>query len=133
MGNDEDAEGEEVGFGAMDVLAESARRVSEAEAEADAEEKEGEDDKSGAAGPKYSCAYCLKTFSRPSSLRIHTYSRKFLSWTRWSWADEKIRVNAPLSARNRHADADSRSSRISSVMPKSTPSPLPASPGQRAV
>ncbi|NXD32698.1 YL8J protein, partial [Spelaeornis formosus] len=26
------------------------------------------------AGPKYACAFCAKTFSRPSSLRIHTYS-----------------------------------------------------------
>ncbi|WWC70416.1 uncharacterized protein I206_104367 [Kwoniella pini CBS 10737] len=25
-------------------------------------------------GPKYTCAFCAKTFSRPSSLRIHTYS-----------------------------------------------------------
>ncbi|ORY32582.1 hypothetical protein BCR39DRAFT_450540, partial [Naematelia encephala] len=23
---------------------------------------------------KYSCSFCAKTFSRPSSLRIHTYS-----------------------------------------------------------
>jgi hypothetical protein len=29
-----------------------------------------------AQGPKYMCDYCAKTFTRPSSLRIHVYSRK---------------------------------------------------------
>lgn len=65
----------------MDVLAESARRVSEEEEHRRGAVvypgDEGEDSpKLGQAGPKYQCAYCTKTFSRPSSLRIHTYSRK---------------------------------------------------------
>jgi hypothetical protein len=63
----------------MDVLAESARRVSEEE-----EHRRGvnfpddleDSPRPGQVGPKYQCAYCTKTFSRPSSLRIHTYSRK---------------------------------------------------------
>ena len=67
----------------MDVLAESARRVSEQEQDAYRQAttayhiEDGEESpKPGQAGPKYQCAYCTKTFSRPSSLRIHTYSRK---------------------------------------------------------
>ena len=37
-----------------------------------------EDDEKGgsSSGPKYICAWCQKSFSRPSSLRIHTYSRE---------------------------------------------------------
>jgi hypothetical protein len=73
----------------MDVLAESARRVSEQEQDdyrrATTHAYPGEDrdvsPKPGQAGPKYQCAYCTKTFSRPSSLRIHTYSRKSPSCT----------------------------------------------------
>jgi len=63
----------------MEVLAESAsaRRVSEAAAEDEDSPTKGMIALSGA-GPKYACAFCAKTFSRPSSLRIHTYSRKFL-------------------------------------------------------
>jgi hypothetical protein len=68
----------------MDVLAESARRVSEQEQDdyrrATSHVYPGEDreesPRPGQAGPKYQCAYCTKTFSRPSSLRIHTYSRE---------------------------------------------------------
>jgi len=73
----------------MDVLAESARRVSEQEQDdyrratthAYSGEDRDESPKPGQAGPKYQCAYCTKTFSRPSSLRIHTYSRKSTSCT----------------------------------------------------
>ncbi|BEI91899.1 uncharacterized protein CcaverHIS019_0407190 [Cutaneotrichosporon cavernicola] len=66
------------GMRGMEVLAESARRV------ADAERKDSmEDDQpagspakpsGGPTGPKYPCQYCKKAFTRPSSLRIHTYS-----------------------------------------------------------
>ncbi|KLT44217.1 hypothetical protein CC85DRAFT_300650 [Cutaneotrichosporon oleaginosum] len=66
------------GMRGMEVLAESARRV------ADAERKDSmEDDQpagsparasGGSTGPKYPCQYCKKAFTRPSSLRIHTYS-----------------------------------------------------------
>ncbi|WWD17498.1 hypothetical protein CI109_101939 [Kwoniella shandongensis] len=64
----------------MDVLAEMANRVAPASADELKHRRGSEDDredspsKSGAGGPKYTCAYCAKTFSRPSSLRIHTYS-----------------------------------------------------------
>lgn len=67
-------------MGGMDVLAESARRVSEQEEHRRSVSYGTEDredsPKAGPGGPKYQCAYCTKTFSRPSSLRIHTYSRK---------------------------------------------------------
>lgn len=45
----------------------------------DAKDKEGSPPMTviqGPGGPKYQCGYCAKTFSRPSSLRIHTYSRE---------------------------------------------------------
>ncbi|KIR77382.1 hypothetical protein I306_05576 [Cryptococcus gattii EJB2] len=83
--------GVDVGVGAgdpalrgMEVLAESARRIAAAEEEQKAksveeeeveeaeEEKDEVPEKTG--GPKYTCTYCAKTFSRPSSLKIHTYS-----------------------------------------------------------
>lgn len=59
------------GMRGMEVLAESARRVSESN-----EDKDELNGESGGSlvGPKYTCAFCAKTFSRPSSLRIHTYS-----------------------------------------------------------
>ncbi|KAK8864201.1 hypothetical protein IAR55_001447 [Kwoniella newhampshirensis] len=65
----------------MDVLAEMANRVAPASGEETNLRRGSEDDREdspsksgGASGPKYTCAYCAKTFSRPSSLRIHTYS-----------------------------------------------------------
>jgi hypothetical protein len=61
------------GMRGMEVLAESARRVSESNEDKD--ELNGEAGGS-LVGPKYTCAFCAKTFSRPSSLRIHTYSRE---------------------------------------------------------
>lgn len=69
-------------MGGMDVLAESARRVSEEETRRvngimmGDHDREGSPKGGGPGGPKYQCAYCTKTFSRPSSLRIHTYSRE---------------------------------------------------------
>lgn len=70
-------------MGGMDVLAESARRVSEEETRRGSgmmmDDRNREDSPKGGGGPggpKYQCAYCTKTFSRPSSLRIHTYSRE---------------------------------------------------------
>ena len=92
------------GMSGMDILAESARRVSEAEtrsltppegsntaalaryaspAKASAVAVAGASGsaKSAArgpgAGPRYPCDFCAKTFSRPSSLRIHRFSREF--------------------------------------------------------
>jgi hypothetical protein len=84
---DGDGEVEETGLEAMEVLAESATRVSEAEeadmdGDGDAEEADQEKEVGGSSGqgstggPKYICVHCQKLFSRPSSLRIHTYSRK---------------------------------------------------------
>jgi hypothetical protein len=64
----------------MDVLAESARRAAAAEGYAhprgDSLSMSRPVSPSKAAGPKYSCGHCGKVFSRPSSLRIHTYSRE---------------------------------------------------------
>jgi len=68
-----DLEGED-GAGSMDVLAESAHRASEViDLKDDDRDREASPGR-GMPGPKYACAYCSKTFSRPSSLRIHTYS-----------------------------------------------------------
>ena len=72
---DGDTEMADHGMRGMEVLAESARRVSEAAAEEEDSPPKGLAGLAGA-GPKYACAYCAKTFSRPSSLRIHTYSRE---------------------------------------------------------
>jgi hypothetical protein len=64
------------GMRGMEVLAaESARRV--ADERNDHDEPAPSPTKPSASGPKYTCTFCAKTFSRPSSLRIHTYSRKF--------------------------------------------------------
>ena len=89
---DEDMAGDP-GMRGMEVLAESASRIQEAEK--DHEDSDHSPTKNGSvssasgllqgtivpgqggAGPKYACAFCAKTFSRPSSLRIHTYSREF--------------------------------------------------------
>jgi hypothetical protein len=64
----------ESGMGGMDVLAESAERAGAA-AEDGIAERDPSPPRNGT-GPKYTCSFCQKTFSRPSSLRIHTYSRK---------------------------------------------------------
>lgn len=72
-----DLDGED-GAGPMDVLAESARRASELIDGKDEDRDREASPGRGMPGPKYACAYCSKTFSRPSSLRIHTYSREFL-------------------------------------------------------
>ena len=67
-------------MGGMDVLAESAERAgaAAAEEEAEAAERDPSPVRNGT-GPKYTCSFCQKTFSRPSSLRIHTYSREYPS------------------------------------------------------
>jgi hypothetical protein len=68
------------GMRGMEVLAESARRVADAERKDSREDRELSPTKSNnnasSTGPKYTCQFCAKTFSRPSSLRIHTYSRE---------------------------------------------------------
>jgi hypothetical protein len=65
--SDDEAEG----MRGMEVLAESAQQRLAAEDEEERDESPGR-----AGGPRYECAYCAKTFSRPSSLRIHIYSRE---------------------------------------------------------
>ena len=62
----------------IEMLVDPARRVSEEDRKvANSEERDTSPGKAGAGGPpKYSCCHCAKTFSRPSSLRIHTYSRE---------------------------------------------------------
>ncbi|KAL1405392.1 hypothetical protein Q8F55_009023 [Vanrija albida] len=66
------------GMRGMEVLAESARRVADAERKDSSEDRDASPSKPSSggpsSGPKYACQYCAKTFSRPSSLRIHTYS-----------------------------------------------------------
>lgn len=75
--DDDDAVSKDDPMHGMEVLAESARRVSNAERR-DSDDREGSPTKGGAGtGPKYTCQFCAKTFSRPSSLRIHTYSREY--------------------------------------------------------
>lgn len=75
------------GMHGMEVLAESARRVADAErnktgAPSNNASSNGDLESSSpkaagsSSGPKYTCQFCHKTFSRPSSLRIHTYSRE---------------------------------------------------------
>ncbi|WVQ77215.1 hypothetical protein IAR50_006898 [Cryptococcus sp. DSM 104548] len=78
---------------------EEGKRASNGEASGSGEEEEGDEDMeeerdspgkapgslglgsgagvgggSGMGGPKYTCSYCAKSFSRPSSLKIHTHS-----------------------------------------------------------
>ena len=95
----------------MDMLAESARRVSEQD---DYRRGSGYPDdrddspKPGQVGPKYQCAYCTKTFSRPSSLRIHTYSRTSFLSVQCPHTDPQIPVNVHTSVKNPHADVASR-------------------------
>jgi len=60
----------------MEMLAEFAQRVAEEERKGRTSEERDPSPGKGGVGPKYTCAYCAKTFSRPSSLRIHTYSRE---------------------------------------------------------
>lgn len=62
----------EDGMRGMEVLAESAQRAADDDG---LDERDSSPGRSG--GPKYTCSFCAKTFSRPSSLRIHTYSREF--------------------------------------------------------
>jgi hypothetical protein len=102
---EEDAVGEveDTGMDAMEVLAQGATMVSKAQADAEGDhdpdnddDKDEEDRPPGRGGgggsgpgmvvPKYACAHCSKLFTRPSSLRIHTYSRKSLfDLTPWEW------------------------------------------------
>ncbi|WRT66153.1 uncharacterized protein IL334_003106 [Kwoniella shivajii] len=61
----------------MEVLVAAAAVEEERKVRNDSEDGEDSPLKSGNnpnGGPKYTCDYCAKTFSRPSSLRIHTYS-----------------------------------------------------------
>ncbi len=77
---DGDVDMKDPAMSGMEILAESARRLSEEERKVDGvESRDPSPSKAGAGagGPKYLCAFCAKTFSRPSSLRIHTYSREF--------------------------------------------------------
>jgi hypothetical protein len=118
------------GMRGMEVLAESARRVAEEERKTvGSEDREGSPGKGP--GPKYTCAYCAKTFSRPSSLRIHTYSRESFPSSPVMWHVRHVQVlNVRLKtrardrscARNHRADVDSRCNRTSSDTPRSTSS-----------
>jgi hypothetical protein len=128
---DEDVEmAGDPGMRGMEVLAESARRVAEEERKTvGSEEREGSPGKGP--GPKYTCAYCAKTFSRPSSLRIHTYSRECvasLSTHMWNvhvtvlTIRLKTRARDRLCARNHRADVASRCNPTSSGTPRSTSS-----------
>ncbi|WVR07235.1 hypothetical protein IAU60_004276 [Kwoniella sp. DSM 27419] len=59
----------------MEVLVAAAAEEERKGRRSSEEDREGSPSKGGVAGgPKYTCAFCAKTFSRPSSLRIHTYS-----------------------------------------------------------
>ncbi|OCF36968.1 hypothetical protein I316_01566 [Kwoniella heveanensis BCC8398] len=60
----------------MEVLVAAAAEEERKVRKSSEEDREGSPSKNGGAagGPKYACAFCAKTFSRPSSLRIHTYS-----------------------------------------------------------
>ena len=62
----------------MEMLAESAQRVSGGQRKLDAtiEERDGITGKASAGGPRYTCKECTKGFFRPSSLTTHMYSRK---------------------------------------------------------
>lgn len=125
---DEDVEmAGDPGMRGMEVLAESARRVAEEERKTGgSEDREGSPGKGP--GPKYTCAYCAKTFSRPSSLRIHTYSRECvasLSTHMWNvhvhvlMIRLKTRARDRLCARNHRADVASRCNPTSSGTPRS--------------
>ncbi|WVF71700.1 hypothetical protein IAT40_006508 [Kwoniella sp. CBS 6097] len=60
----------------MEVLVAAAEEEERKVRKSSEEDREGSPSRNGgpAGGPKYTCAFCAKTFSRPSSLRIHTYS-----------------------------------------------------------
>ena len=123
----EEGENADPGMRGMEMLAESARRVSEEEerrrSDTEHDSKEGSPGKTGLGllgGPKYPCQYCAKTFSRPSSLRIHTYSRECRSRVVMSALTElQILANALMSVPSRRVADAFRSSQTSSVMPKS--------------
>lgn len=91
------------GMRGMEVLAESARRVADAERKDSMEEDQpggtSPAKTTGGTGPKYPCQYCKKAFTRPSSLRIHTYSRESSFYrpklTLYRHGREAVRLRGP--------------------------------------
>jgi len=103
----------------MEMLAEFAQRVAEEERKGRTSEERDPSPGKGGVGPKYTCAYCAKTFSRPSSLRIHTYSREqhFSLFTFSRWRDQ-ILASDHSCAKSRHAVAVSRCNPTSNGTPR---------------
>lgn len=68
------------------------------------------EDEDKASGPKYACKHCAKVFTRPSSLRIHTYSREssYLN----AGADEQIPAKDHMRVRPQGATDDFQSDQI---------------------